>query len=427
MSAAPTLHDLAAALPSLDGEAWAPLFAQRALLSEARGAAGDRPARLARTAVQVVRALALRLAGDAVRAPSARELELARGLTLALRADDAEATQLAALVQAADLPGDGTMLHLAALAYAQSLAAAARWEEALVFAALAARAPIHLAPRDLAAVALLAGRARAALDEWETAAVAYAVAERAALAAGDAVSAARAALGLAETSRGRGDVVDAEARAARLLAATPRAALAEIRAEALHLLGDVQATQGRAAEAVETIWRALAHAEGPRQATRILRSLGRTLSACGAVTAARTAWALAADGPGDVHERAEAYVALLDLDAQRGDRLAFERVRRALLPLLPALPPIRQVEAEHRLGLGYARFGRRAAAQSAFSSALATAQGAQLLQWQGALQRAAAQLVTGAVPAAPAAESGLPPIAARVAHGLAALVAARSA
>ena len=423
-----TTADLLAALPSLDDAQWLLPFEDRARFALSHGDEGVVDARRARAAAQVARFVA-RSTSDTRALPGVRwQLEQARHLVADLRADDTEAAHLSGVLQAAALAaGRSGMLPLALLAYGHHLARATRWEEALIFTALAVRAadPM-LSSRDAAAAALLAGRARAALREWEAAAVAYAIAERAAFAGGDAMSAARATLGLAECARGRGDLPTAEARSTRLLTSARGAALADVRAEALLLLGDVMSAQGRHAEALDATYRALAHTEGDAQMLAGLAALAHRLTACGAGLAARSAWRLVRDGDAGAG-RIDALLALLDLESQTGDRLAFERCRREMQQALPLLAPARRTDALVRMGVGSARFGRRAAAVSALEAALVTARAAELVQWQGTIARLLETLPLAGADRSLDSDAALPPLVARVAHGLAAIVAARSA
>jgi len=420
--------DLLAALPSIDGERWLAPFSERARFAASHGAEGSMDARRARAAAQVAR-LVVRCAAEPHALPGTRwQLEQARHLVADLHADDAEAAHLAGVVQAASLAqGRSGMLPLALLAYAHHLSRETRWEESLVFTALAVRCYDAVpAPRDAMTAALLAGRARSALRDWDAASVAYAIAERAAFAGGDATSAARATLGLAACERGRGDLPAAEARSARLLTSARGPALADVRADALLLLGDVMGAQGRHAEALDATYRALAHTDGEAQTLRALAALARGLAACGAHAAARRAWRLVRDG-GDPDGCFEALLELLPLDALTGDRLAFERSRRDLDAVLPAMSPMRRTEALYRIGLGYARFGRRSVALALLEEAQCLAQGAELVQWQEMIARARNALPEAMLPLAEETESALPPLVARVTHGLAAIVAARSA
>lgn len=422
-----TTSDLLLLLPPLDGDGWLRAFEARAQLAESRGDAGRATARTARAAAQVARLVA-RTPADGRAHPGTRwQLEQVRRLVAELSADDAETALLAGLTQAAALThGRAGMIPLAGLAYAHHLGREGRWEEALCFVALALRAAPTAAPlRELAAAALLAGRAQLALHEFDAATGLLLAARRAAQAAGDPVSAARALLALAESARGAGAPAEAERRAARLLTTARGPELAEVRAEALLLLGGVLEAQGRPAEALDATYRALAHCETESLRLRVLAALGEALARCGAPAPARLAWELVR-GSADAAARADALLALLELESSAGDRLAFERCRRDLEVLLPGLRPAQRVEAWYRLGLGYARFGRRTAALALLDDALHAARAAELAQWPSVIAEARAALPAVAV-APGSVPSPLPPPVARVAHGLAALAAARSA
>lgn len=406
-------------------DAWRP-FEERAQLAGAQAAEDD--VVRARAAARVVRLL-VRATESGVAALDAFRWQVtqAKRLLAELPARDPEGAHLMGVLHAASGARRLAVLRLGILAYADFLERGGRFEEALAVIGVAARLRADtLTAGDVARLALLAGRLHLALVEHERAERAFTLARAAACAAEDGQALFRARIGLAQLERRRGDVTHSRSGLESLVAEAAGGAFADVRGEAYLELGAAFAAEGRPADALDATYRAFAHAGTEPQRVRVLAELARMLRTAGAPAAARVAYELVASGTSEAPLRAVAALGMLDADSSIGDRLAFERSRRDAFLLSAGLPAPYLVELHFTLGVGYARFRRLPRAHAELATAAALAQAAGLHGWSATITRVVEGLEgcpTGPAAAAPE----LPPVVRRVASGLAAIAAVRSA
>ncbi len=339
----------------------------------------------------------------------------------------AELPEVAHLVGIADASADGpdreAVLRLSLMAYAYFLEHEGRFEEALDVLGLAAHsfgAGIPL--RDFVTFALSAARLQRLLARWERAMASYREAEEVAGWLEDRATTLRARLGQSIVHRGQGNLPAALAGVERVLAEAQAAGLDELVSDAYLDLGATLDFMGRGPEALRAQYLAFRSAQDPLQRMRVLGDLGGVLAQLGELRLARSALEVVAQSPSSVQIQLNALIELMDVSAQEGDRLGFQRHRTLLGEHAERMAPRMLVDWHYKSALGYVRFGHPDRARRHLETALEVAQAHALHQW---VFRVEAALAASAAPEAPrpAAAGAYASVLAEVSEGLVALQA----
>jgi tetratricopeptide (TPR) repeat protein len=209
---------------------------------------------------------------------------------------------------------------------------------------------------------LRAGAASARAGQWEDAEEAFRAARR----YGDHETRLLVRAGRADVLRAEGRLEDGIAELEKVLRAARRARFEQ--AERVALLGLARAF-GRRREPVEAAiraWSAFTKSASHGERAEAAVELGARLEQAGALDFAAQAYALAERHPRDAG-RSRALIGLLRVSAARGDRMSFERWRRALKSIPdegPRLTREAALEILCEVARGCARFGQRVQARN---------------------------------------------------------------
>jgi tetratricopeptide (TPR) repeat protein len=253
----------------------------------------------------------------------------------------------------------GGDLHAVAprlMAYARCLDLDGQWSLAAdVYETVIAHAhPVE--DSDVAVNALLRrGHCLRELGELDEAMTTYGTAGRVARTGGNLIGDLRAQIGEAKILAARGNLPDADAR---LEAAAERAAtleLSEVRSVATHDRSHVAHLRGQYDAAVRFAYDAMRDSASEHERERILNDLATSFHMLGDKSAARDAFLILASTAREQYLRWTATINLMELAAEDGVSIQFERYRQQLASA--ALPPMLQVQFELHVGRGYQSFG----------------------------------------------------------------------
>ncbi len=152
-------------------------------------------------------------------------------------------------------------------------------------------------------------------------------------------------------------------------------------ARACHDLAVCLHHMNRGLEAAPLTFRAFRLYEQPLDRFRALSDTGQILKEQGLYDAAERAFRAVVEGDPPAEIRVRTVVELLDLAALTGDRLSFERCRRAVQEEYERLPVDEQVDFEVKLGSGLARFGKIDEGRAHLTRAIAMAEAHGLPEW----------------------------------------------
>ena len=307
-----------------------------------------------------------------------------------------EGSHLVGLVQGthdAFQQGSVGLVLPALFAYAHYLEDEMRLEEALdVLDTLLRVGGANLAPADAVGARLRRARVYRKLNEFDAAERSYAESGALAAATGDSHSELLSRLGLAETLRGRGNLVEAESSFRSILVDAEVAGDRYPQALAQQGLAVLLTTRGRPAEAIPHLWRAFQLYDDEMPRVRALADLGGLLLIVGDTTGAERALTEAVRRGSAQDFAANAVIELMNCASFSRDRVGFERWREQCDARSASMPPNILVDYMLKAGIGRARFGQLDRAERLLASALRIADEAGLHEFTFRIERIKAGL-----------------------------------
>jgi tetratricopeptide (TPR) repeat protein len=291
-----------------------------------------------------------------------------------LSGEGTEASHLSCIVRSASEAHRASDINLVApalFAYALYLEQEAHFEEAedVVQTMIdIGQGRIHAA--DEVSAWLRLGRTRRLQAQFDGAIAAYTEAGRLAGAANDRVSVFLSRIGVCNVHYFRGNLPEAERGWRAVLADASAARLRAIEAQAHHGLGNLLGRRGCADTAAPHLWRAYGLYENEADQLRVLTDLGIALLSLGDVEGAEHALGEVARRERAGESRTNALIELMHCASSRRDRLRFERVREECLNNLDTMPPNVRADYYLKVGVGLARFGNSAKAETNVRHAL---------------------------------------------------------
>jgi tetratricopeptide (TPR) repeat protein len=258
------------------------------------------------------------------------------------------------------------------MAYARSLDLDARWALAAdVYETVIA----HVHPVEESDVAinslLRRGHCLREIGSFAEAAESFSMAAELAHRSDDMIGALRARIGEAKIVVARGNLPAADAILDETVALATTHELREVRSMATHDRAYIAHTRGQYDLAVRLAYDAMGDSVSESERDRILNDLAGSFYMLGVKTAARDAFLILAATAREQYQRWVATINLMELSAEDGYSLQFERYRQQLGNA--GLPPILRTQYELHVGRGYQLFGNQEAAQTWLERALATA------------------------------------------------------
>jgi tetratricopeptide (TPR) repeat protein len=283
-------------------------------------------------------------------------------------------TLLAGVVEALTLARAGDVHAVAPklMAYARSLDLDARWTLAAdVYETILSHVhPVEDA--DVAVNALLRrGHCLRQMGCLTEASTVYGTAAAVAAQADDMIGTLRARIGEAKVLAEKGNLPGADQLLESTAALAGEHSLGEVRSAATHDRSHVAILRGQYDAAVRFAYEALRESANEHERERILNDLATAFSALGVKSAARDAFMLIAATAREQYLRWTATINLMELAADEGMRLQFERHHRQLAGA--ELPPLLQVQFELHVGRGYQSLGEWKLAQPWLERAAGTA------------------------------------------------------
>jgi len=298
-----------------------------------------------------------------------------------LAGEGTEAAHLSGIVRAtseAHRQNDVRALAPALVAYALYLEQDAHFDEAEdVLLTLIRVGGERLAASDATAAWMRVGRVRRIQADFGPAEDAYAEAGRIADAAGDRQGVLLSRVGHSNVVHFRGNLAEAEHGWRAVLADASAGGFTEVQAQSEHGLGNILHKRGQSHDAAPHLWRAYELYQDDASRVRALGDLGLLMLALGDIAGAEHALAEVVRRATLPDLLANAKIELMHCASFRRDRVGFERWReRAIDHFEEALPNIR-ADYHFKVGVGLARFGIYAKAETQMQQALeiATAHG----------------------------------------------------
>jgi tetratricopeptide (TPR) repeat protein len=317
------------------------------------------------------------------------QLDAVRRHIQELPADAPETAHLAGVVAAIPAqarPNSGLWMSLTAYAY--FLEHEGRYRESLEIIMLAARSQgPQMEPTEFVRYALLAGRLNRLLAHWDPADACYQSAEEAAHSLGDLDKALRARLGQAHVLRGRGNLPRARTEVERIISEASKANLEDVHSDGYLDLGAILMLQGLRAESLDATYRAFWLCQEPLNRMRILSNLGYGLNESGHYEAARVALEIVVTSDTSHLVKINALLELMQVESAVGNRIAFERRRQQIRPLIDRMAPSTAVDYRYKSAVGLARFGQLEHARGIAKEALSLAEQYKLNEWYFRLER----------------------------------------
>jgi tetratricopeptide (TPR) repeat protein len=270
---------------------------------------------------------------------------------------------------------NGADIHAVAprlMAYARSLDLDAKWALAAdVYETLIA----HVHPSEDSDVVVNAhlrrGRCLREIGSFAEATAAFTTAAEVADAHGDMIGMLRARIGEAKIVVARGNLPAAEAMLDETIARATVLELLEVRSVATHDRAYIAHTRGQYDAAVRFAYDALRDSVSPSERDRILGDLAGSFYMLGVKSAARDAFLILATTAREQYQRWVATINLMELAAEDGVGLQFERYKQQLANA--GLPPALRAQFELHVGRGYQQFGDFNAARTWLERAQQTA------------------------------------------------------
>jgi len=249
------------------------------------------------------------------------------------------------------------------MAYARSLDLDARWTLAAdVYETILN----HVHPVEDADVAVNALLRRAyclrQTGDLAGASSAYATAAEVATRSGDIIGALRARIGEAKVLAAKGNLPAADSLLEETVAKASEHELTEVRSLATHDRSYIAHMRGQYDAAVRFAYDAMRESTSERERDRILGDLAGSFYMLGVKSAARDAFSILAATAQEQYQRWVATINLMELAAEEGVSLQFERHRQQLAG--SKLPPLLRTQFELHVGRGYQSFGEFSAART---------------------------------------------------------------
>ncbi|UCD23848.1 MAG: tetratricopeptide repeat protein [Gemmatimonadota bacterium] len=145
-------------------------------------------------------------------------------------------------------------------------------------------------------------------------------------------------------------------------------------ARACHDLGGTLYFAGRARDAIPLAYRAFELHQSPLRRARALSDTGSMLKEIGCYSAAGNAFSVVLSDHPTPEVRAHTVLEMLELSAQIGDRVSFERWRQELAQQRGNLTQDQKIDLEIKLGTGFGLFGQLGRAERHLSGAVELAE-----------------------------------------------------
>ncbi len=251
-------------------------------------------------------------------------------------------------------------LHLVAprlMAYARSLDIDGKWALAadVYDTIIAHEDPVE--EHELVVNALLRrGHCLRELGDFSEAANAFTTAGQLAHRYGDMIGTLRARIGEAKIVMTRGNLPEADAILDETAARASEYSLIEVRSMATHDRAQIAHMRGQYDAAVRFAYDAMRDSARDSERDRILNDLAGSFYMLGVKSAARDAFLILAATAHEQYQRWIASINLMELSAEDGMELQFERYRQQLAAA--NLPPMLRTQFELHAGRGYQAFGR---------------------------------------------------------------------
>jgi len=258
------------------------------------------------------------------------------------------------------------------MAYARSLDLDAKWALAVdVYDTVLA----HVHPEEESEIAVNAllrrGHCLRELGEFQDATDAFNRAADLAHQTGDMIGTLRARIGEAKIVVLRGNLPAADAILDETVALANKHNLKEVRSLATHDRSHIAHIRGQYDLAVRFAYEAMHDSVSESERDRILHDLAGSFYMLGVKSAARDAFLILAATAREQYHRWTATINLMELSAEDGMELMFERYRQQLSSV--QLPPILLTQYELHVGKGYQALGDGEAAKTWLARALETA------------------------------------------------------
>ncbi len=173
---------------------------------------------------------------------------------------------------------------------------------------------------------------------------------------GDMIGTLRARIGEAKIIMTRGNLPKADAILDETAARASEYGLNEVRSRATQDRAHIAHMRGQYDAAVRFAYDAMRDSVSDRERDRILNDLAGSFYMLGVKSAARDAFLILAATAREQYQRWAASINLMELSAEDGMELQFERYRQQLAAA--ALPPLLQTQFELHAGRAYQVFGR---------------------------------------------------------------------
>jgi tetratricopeptide (TPR) repeat protein len=258
------------------------------------------------------------------------------------------------------------------MAYARSLDLDGKWALAAdVYETLIA----HVHPDEESEIVINAqlrrGHCFRELGEFTGASAAFGLAGELAQRSGDMIGTLRARIGEAKIVVARGNLPAADEILDKTVALANEHNLMEVRSLATHDRSHIAYSRGQYDVAVRFAYDAMRDSVSDSERDRILNDLASFFSLLGVKSAARDAWLILAATGREQYQRWAATINLMELSAEDGMEIQFERYRQQLSGV--ELPPMLLTQFELHVGKGYQLLGDTDTAQTWLQRAMDTA------------------------------------------------------
>jgi len=291
-----------------------------------------------------------------------------------LAGEGTEASHLSCIVRAAGeahRTNDSRTLAPALFAYALYLEQESHLEEAEdALATMILVGGDRLSSTDAFSAWIRLGRVRRLQADFTGADAAYLQAKRIAAAAGDDASVLLSRIGQCNVLYFQGNLPEAERGWREILADAAPGGYRHAEALAHHGLGNLLGRRGGAHEGAPHLWRAYELYEDDGDQLRVLTDLGISLLSIGDVDGAERALNEVARRDPIGENRANCLIELMHCASFRRDRVGFERMREQSLSQLDGMAPNVRTDFYLKVGIGLARFGNFAKAETNLRHAL---------------------------------------------------------
>ena len=291
-----------------------------------------------------------------------------------LAGEGTEASHLSCIVRAAGeahASGEITLIAPALFAYAMYLEQLSKFEEgADVLETLLQVGRDLLSNSDAISAHLRLGRIRRKQTQFEDALVAYRQAGHLAEAHDDKVSVLLSRVGQCNTHYFQGNLPEAQRGWESVLADAQAGGYRNVEAQARHGLGNLLQRRGLAHSGAPHLWRAFELYEDESDQLLVLNDLGISLLSIGDVAGAERALCEVVRRERLGANHTNSLIELMQCASFRRDRLAFERWRDEATTNLDEMPSNIRSDYYLKVGIGLARFGNFAKAETNLRRAL---------------------------------------------------------